>query len=82
VARSLNIVMHFIPAGATDSMKPLDRYVIGAMKVRYRRIYRSREAEEDLRKLSKRDFILHLLAAWDALNRTALARAWEIYETQ
>jgi hypothetical protein len=82
VARSLNIVMHFIPAGATDSMQPLDRYVSGAMKARYRRIYRSRVAEEGLMELSKRDLILHLLAKGEAVNRTTLARVWEIHETQ
>jgi hypothetical protein len=63
VARSLNIVMHFIPAGATDTMQPLARQVFGAMKASYRRIYPSRVAEEGLMKLSKRDFILHLLAS-------------------
>jgi hypothetical protein len=60
-ARSLNITMHFIPAGATDTMQPLDRYVFGVMNASYRRIYRSRVAEEGLMKLSKRDFIPHLL---------------------
>jgi hypothetical protein len=82
VARLLNIMMHFIPAGATDSMQPLDRYVFGAKKASYRRIDRSRVAEEGLMNLSKRDFILALLASWEAVNRTTLARAWEIYETQ
>jgi hypothetical protein len=63
VARSLNIVMHFIPAGLTDTMQPLDRYVFEAMKASYRRIYRSRVAEEGLIMLSERDFILHLPAS-------------------
>jgi hypothetical protein len=49
VARSLNIMMHFIPAGAMDTMQRLDRYVFGAMKASYRRISRSRVAEEGLR---------------------------------
>jgi hypothetical protein len=82
VARSLNIVMHFIPTGATDSMQPLDRYVFGAMKASCRRVCRSRVAEEGLAKLNKRDFILHLPASWEAVNQTTLAWAWEIYETQ
>jgi hypothetical protein len=71
VARSLNIVMHFIPAGATHSMEPLDRYVFGAMKASCRGIDRSRVGEEGLMKLRKRDSILHLLASWEAMNRTA-----------
>jgi hypothetical protein len=82
VARSLNIVMHFIAAGATDTLQPLDHYAFGAMKASDGRIYRSRVAEEGLMKLSKRDFILHLLASCEAVNRTTLARAWEIHETQ
>jgi hypothetical protein len=82
MAHSLNIVMHFLPAGATDSMQPLDRYVFGAMKASHRRIYRARVSAVGLRKLGKRDFILHLLGAWDAVNWTTLATAWEIYETQ
>jgi hypothetical protein len=81
VARSMNIVMHVTPAGASDTLQPWDRYVFGAMKASYRRTYRSRVAEEGLMKLSKRDVILHLLASWEVVNRTTLARAWEIYET-
>jgi hypothetical protein len=64
VARSLNIVMPFIPAGATDTLQY--RSVFGAMKESDRRIYRSRVAEEGLMKLGKRRFILHLLASWEA----------------
>jgi hypothetical protein len=82
VARWLNILMHFISAGATGTMQPLDHYVFGAMKASHRRIDRPKVAEEGLRKLSKRDLILHLLASWEAVNQTTLARAWAIYETQ
>jgi hypothetical protein len=81
MAESLNIQLHFIPAGATDTMQPLDRYVFGAMKASYRRIYMRRLAEHGPRKLTKRDFLIQLMAAWEAVNVATLARAWGIYET-
>lgn len=81
MAESLNIQLHFIPAGATDTMQPLDRYVFGAMKASYRRIYMRRLAEHGPRKLTKRDFLIQLMAAWEAVNVATLARAWDIYET-
>jgi hypothetical protein len=58
-----------------------DRHALGAMKASYRQICRSRVGAEGLQKPSKRDFILHLLAARCAMNRGNIAPAWEIYET-
>ena len=79
MATSLGIHLHFIPAGLTDSMQPLDRYVFGAMKSSYRRIARERMAEPGAGKLTKKDFIINLLAAWGAVNQRTLGRAWDVY---
>jgi hypothetical protein len=82
LAESLNIEMHFIPAGATDTMRPPGRYVFGAMKASYRRIYRARVAERGTRERTKRDFVVQLLAAWEAVNRATLERSWEMDGTE
>jgi hypothetical protein len=81
MAESLNIQLHFIPGGATDTMQPLDRYAFGAMKASYRTIYMRRLAQHGPRKLTKRDLLIQLMAAWEAVNVATLARAWDIYET-
>jgi hypothetical protein len=76
----MNTERHAIP-GATDAMQHLERYVFGAMKASYSRIYRARVAECGIRKLAK-GFVIQLLAAWEAVTRAIPERAWEIDGTE
>jgi hypothetical protein len=71
--------MDFMPAGATDMMQPRDRYVFEAMRASYARIYGTRVAERGIRKLAKRDFVVQLLADWEAVNTATLERGWRIH---
>jgi hypothetical protein len=81
VARSLDIVTHFIPAGATGTMQPLDRYLFGAMKPSQanppRQSGRGRLAEAEQEGLHPGPAGLT-----GGREPATLARAWEIYETQ
>jgi hypothetical protein len=81
LAQPLTIEMPFIPARATTTIQPLDRYVFGSTRgVTVKSAQgscRAREANAD-----QGGIVLHLRAAWEAVNRTTLERAWEIHEAQ
>jgi hypothetical protein len=40
MAASLNIDLHFVPAGLTDALQPLGRTIFGALKSHTRRLFR------------------------------------------
>jgi hypothetical protein len=40
IAATLNIDLLFVPARCTDAMQPCDRYVFGAFRAIYHRLYR------------------------------------------
>jgi hypothetical protein len=82
VARSLNSLWHLIPAGATDTTQPLDSCLFGAIKGEPRAKLPSRSGRGRLAEARKRDFILQLLAAWDTVKQTTLARARATCVTQ
>ena len=75
LARNLEINLHYIPAGATDALQPLDRRVFGALKSSARRLFRQRrdvnrnlvDACEDLR------------IAWENVGSDVLEEAWDCY---
>ena len=45
-ANELNIQLHFIPAGMTDKLQPLDRNCFGALKATARRLFRERYKDD------------------------------------
>lgn len=75
LAQNLGINLHYIPAGATDALQPLDRRVFGALKSSARRLFRRRrevnrtlvDACEDLR------------IAWENVGSDVLEEAWDCY---
>ena len=75
LAQNLGINLHYIPAGATDALQPLDRRVFGALKSSARRLFRQRrevnrtlvDACEDLR------------IAWENVGSDVLEEAWDCY---
>jgi hypothetical protein len=61
------MALHFIPAGWTDEVQPLDRDVFGALKAICRRLFASHcDAAEDAT-VAKSDAVRFLLEAWSAI---------------
>jgi hypothetical protein len=81
-ARELNIVLLYIPAGATDRLQPLDRCIFGALKSEARRLFRERISANAELKRSKRDAVEDMLVAWARLSDETLQAAWDVYESQ
>jgi hypothetical protein len=73
----LGIVPHFIPPGLTDVLRPLDRSVFGALKAKYRAIYRYEMSQREERRMTKADFAAFLILAWDLVSDEAIHRGWE-----
>jgi hypothetical protein len=80
LASSLNIELHYVPAGMTDVLQPLDRTVFGALKAHARRLFRLRARDNPLLQRTKQDAAQDMISAWDLLSPGALFSGWEIYE--
>jgi hypothetical protein len=80
LARSLGICLQFIPAGWTDELQPLDRYVFGALKSICRRLFHRHYQVHEDGQTRKPDAIKFLIEAWEALTVHVLQKAWGIYE--
>jgi hypothetical protein len=80
VARRLGIRPHFIPAGWTDSLQPLDRYIFGALKSMCRRLFHRHLQHHDDGRTTKPDAIQFLIEAWNTLATDIVRKAWGIYE--
>ena len=75
LAASLDITLHYIPAGMTDELQPLDRRVFGALKSAARKLFRERR----LMKRTLRDACDDLRKAWQRLGTDTLEEAWDCY---
>jgi hypothetical protein len=71
-AADRNIALELVPAGCTDALQPCDRYVFGAFKAIYHRLYR----EEVDGRCSKAHFASMLVRSWDALPKRVVEKAW------
>ena len=67
-----------MPAGATDDLQPLDRYVFGTMKGIARHKWRTMYDLGDRDKIGKAEMAQLLIAAWEAVGPNVLGKAWEI----
>ena len=79
LARTLGIILHFIPPGLTDKWQPLDRLVFGALKSSYRAICRRIVNATPGQRADKGTFALSLLTAWNAVKTKTIVDAWSIY---
>ena len=75
LAQSLGISLHYIPAGATDALQPLDRRVFGALKSSARRLFRERKEVDRTLAVVCED----LRIAWENLGSDVLEEAWDCY---
>lgn len=78
-AAGLNIILHFIPAGMTDTYQPLDRSIFGPFKALARRYFRKRKEFGKPIKITKIEACEDIVAAWESVNEFHIAEAWEIY---
>jgi hypothetical protein len=80
VARQLSIQLHFIPPGWTDEPQPLDRYIFGALKSTWRKLFHHHHQFYDDDRTRKPDAIRFLIEAWESLNADIARKVWGIYE--
>ena len=79
LAMDLNISLHFIPAGCTDDMQPLDRKVFGAVKGTAKLLFRQSHRHDPDRKIAKPDAVQSMIRAWDSLDEATIQEAWSCY---
>jgi hypothetical protein len=78
-AARLGIRLYFIPAGFTDELQPLDRYVFGVLKAMCRRMFhRFTEVVNDT--VRKPDAVEFMVAAWEEVDENVMRKEWGIYE--
>ena len=67
-AENLNIKLHFIPAGMTDFIQPLDVSIFGPLKRIATRLFQIRVKKNPDAKQSKRDACQDLICAWEKIS--------------
>jgi hypothetical protein len=80
-ADSLNIQLHFIPAGPTDQYQPLDRRIFGCLKASARGRFMRRAQEERGRRVDKQEAVQCLIHCWENLSQDTVRCAWGIHRT-
>ena len=80
VAESLNIDLHYIPAGQTDIYQPFDRNYFGRVKATGREQFRRRFRDNPNFKFTKNDAVQDLIYSWEHLSVDTILDAWEIYD--
>jgi len=80
-ADSLQIKLHYIPAGCTESLQPLDIKVFGALKAKARGYWYTHHAMKPREKHTKLSAVKTLLCCWDELNKSVISNAWAQYRT-
>ena len=80
VAKSLNIDLHYIPAGQTDIYQPLDRNYFGSVKATGRDQFRKRFRDNPNVKFTEKDAVQDLIYSWEHLSVDTILDAWDIYD--
>jgi len=80
LAESLNIFLHYIPAGQTHLYQPLDRNCFGCVKATGRHLFRKRFQENPDFKFTKKDAVEDLIYSWEHLNSDTILDSRSIYE--
>jgi hypothetical protein len=81
-AHLLGFKVHFIPAGRTDQLQPLDRTVFGCLKATARSLYCRFVHDAPGAKVTPEDAVEIFQRSWETLSGGALEAAWAIYEEQ
>ena len=80
LAETLNIHLHFIPAGLTDELQPLDIKIFGPMKTFARTLFRNRYKEDPYKKRTKIEACQDMVRAWERLTPEIIKEAFEHFE--
>jgi hypothetical protein len=78
-AIGLGIELHFIPAGWTDELQPLDRDIFGALKSISRRLFH-RQRMQDNSPLKRSDAAMFVREAWEITEVHIIEKGWGVYE--
>jgi hypothetical protein len=76
LTEDLNIEIHYIPAGATDVLQPLDRLVFGVLNSQARKLFHRRVNEDHLHRRTKYEACEDLMTH---LSQEVLLTSWNIY---
>ena len=79
-ADSLNITLHYIPAGQTDKYQPLDRKCFGSLKAIGKQQFRKKITDDPDAKFNKIDCAQNVIYSWERLNTSTVLDSWQIYE--
>jgi hypothetical protein len=77
LARFLNIELHRIPAGAVDTLQPLDRIVFEALKSRARRLFRCPVETDRGVRGTKTEAVEDVMQAWEELTEDVVQEGWD-----
>ena len=80
VAAENNIILHFIPAGYTSTLQPLDVKVFGALKAKARGYWYQHYSLTPGVKHTKKSAVRTLLSCWSNMTRKLITGAWRVYE--
>lgn len=83
-AKALNIVLHFVPAGTTDFLQPLDRRIFACVKACVKRLFRMKQREVGFGvvDLKKQDSVQMMIWSWEHLGSEVIKDAWSIYQDE
>jgi hypothetical protein len=76
MAKSLGIILKYVPAGQTGSMQPLDYRIFGDLKQRVREDFNTRIRRGDSA-INVVEALKSWLRAWAALAQEAVIKAWK-----
>ena len=79
IAKLLHFNLIYIPAGATDTFQPLDRYVFGALKNMAKAIFYQLYAQNPSLNFTMNDAVKVLVSCWSDLTNKTIAKAWDLY---
>jgi hypothetical protein len=79
LAEQLGIKLHFVPAGCTDLLQPLDRSVFGALKSTARKLFHDGLVSDPEIQVTKPWAVQLLLKSWKQFARSTVELAWECY---
>lgn len=82
MAQGLNIKLHFIPAGMTDELQPLDHSIFGPFKALSRNFFRERNELGKPIKITKTDTCFEIKRAWDCVKVDNIRQGWQIYSEE
>jgi hypothetical protein len=80
LAGKLNIMLHYVPAGGTSKLQPLDIKVFGALKAKARNAWANGYLVTPNFPQTKESSVQILLECWDNLDNASIESAWKVFQ--